>query len=349
MDSNEHRDDGSGTNGAAAGNGSRRYAVALPPFARPAIAIGVVATALIAAGLVLNLITGITTARWAAAVGVIVVLAAAAIGLIAARRRSADRRARPSRSDQGKAAPTMEEPPQPEQSGEQDSRQEEPTVAEQGQAKPTEEQDDRQQEPAKEDSNQPDPITEQEDHQAEPAGQEDHRQAEPAVDEPAQAEPAADEPGEAEPAGEQEDHQVKPASSRTGSPVEWLRGRLPVPAAGVRVSLPLAGYLLLAGAMAAGAVVLAVLSSGWSNSAGFAQLWLVPEQQQTAVLGVRNNFQDTRTFQLELSRGANVVSDWQLRLAPGESWQSTIVAPKGGPLAARLASPIQVLNVAVTP
>lgn len=128
----------------------------------------------------------------------------------------------------------------------------------------------------------------------------------------------------------------------------WTWKPAHVPSLGVRSALPAAGYLLLALGLAAGAVVLAARSAGWRQTPGFAQLWLVPGNG-TAVLGVRNHYPGTETFRLELRRGAVPVADWQLRLAAGQTWRSSVVAPAGSPLSALLATPNRVLTVAVTP
>jgi hypothetical protein len=133
---------------------------------------------------------------------------------------------------------------------------------------------------------------------------------------------------------------------RTGkgevAPVPYLRVR------SFAFDLPTTGYLLLAVALAAGAVVLAARGVGWQRSAGFAELWLVPEKG-TAALGVRNDYPATETFRLVLRRGAVPVGDWQLRLAAGQSWRSSIVAPAGSSLTATLTGTTRVLTVAVTP
>jgi hypothetical protein len=114
---------------------------------------------------------------------------------------------------------------------------------------------------------------------------------------------------------------------------------------GLRVSPLTGGFLLLAAALAGGAVWLAVASANWQRSPGFAQLWLVPAKGSNATLGVRDDYPGRQAFRLTLRSGARTVTTWDLALAYGETWQRTVTGPAGGKLAATLTAPDRVLSV----
>lgn len=119
-----------------------------------------------------------------------------------------------------------------------------------------------------------------------------------------------------------------------------------VPATGFALALPTAGYLLLAAALAGGAVWLAAASAGWPRTPGFAQLWLVPAKGAAATVGVRDSYPGRQTFRLVLRSDAKTVGSWDLALAEGQTWQRAVTVPAGGPLVATLTTPGRVLTVA---
>ena len=114
---------------------------------------------------------------------------------------------------------------------------------------------------------------------------------------------------------------------------------------GFRVSPFTGGFLLLAAALAVGAVWLAVASANGQRSPGFAQLWLVPAQGANATLGVRDDYPGHQAFRLTLRSGAKTVTTWNLALTYGVTWQRTVTGPTGGTLAATLTAPDRVLSV----
>lgn len=114
---------------------------------------------------------------------------------------------------------------------------------------------------------------------------------------------------------------------------------------GFRVSPLTGGFLLLAAALAGGAIWLAVASANWQPSPGFAQLWLVPAQGANATLGVRDDYPGRQAFRLTLRSTAMTITTWELTLTYGETWQRTVTAPAEGKLAATLAAPDRTLSV----
>jgi hypothetical protein len=107
---------------------------------------------------------------------------------------------------------------------------------------------------------------------------------------------------------------------------------------------PLAGaFLLIAVALAGGAVWLANASANWQRSPGFAQLWLVPGKRATATLAVRDGYPGRLVFRLALRGVSETAITWDLKLADGETWQQTVTVPPGGKLAATLTTPDRVL------
>jgi hypothetical protein len=120
----------------------------------------------------------------------------------------------------------------------------------------------------------------------------------------------------------------------------------PVRRSGFRFSPVTGGFLMLAAALAGGAVWLANGSAGWQHSPGFAQLWLTPATKATSTLGVRDNFPGRQTFRLVLrGDGGKVLGAWDLSLAQGQAWQRTVARPAGSTLIARLGMPGQTLTV----
>jgi hypothetical protein len=105
------------------------------------------------------------------------------------------------------------------------------------------------------------------------------------------------------------------------------------------------GFLLLAAALAGGAVWLGDASAGWQHTPGFAQLWLVPAKGASATLGVRDDYPGRQAFLMVLRNGAKTVGTWHLTLAAGETWQRTVTATAGDKLAATLTTPNQLLTV----
>jgi hypothetical protein len=117
---------------------------------------------------------------------------------------------------------------------------------------------------------------------------------------------------------------------------------------GFQIAPVAGGFLVLAAALAGGAVWLAAASANWPRSPGFAQLWLVPSKGASAVLGVRDNYPGRQAFRLTL-RDGQAVTTWNLRLDEGETWQRTVTAPRpplpGSKLTATLTTPGRVLSV----
>ena len=130
--------------------------------------------------------------------------------------------------------------------------------------------------------------------------------------------------------------------SLLGSAVAWLRcqpssGETP---ASLRSQLPgrREGALFgLAAVLLVGAFGLAHISAARQNQPNFTQLWIVPDAASAGrviQLGVRNQEQDTRSFDLELRVDGDVVRDWHpITLAPQQTWQVQVNAPDGGPFA----------------
>jgi uncharacterized membrane protein len=116
----------------------------------------------------------------------------------------------------------------------------------------------------------------------------------------------------------------------------------PVRARGSAVSPLTGGFLLLAAALAGGAVWLGAASAGWHPAPGFAQLSLVPGQGTTATLAVRDSYRGRESFRLVLTEAGHTVSTWQLTLDDGETWQRTVT---GSGLTATLTTPDQTLKV----
>lgn len=96
----------------------------------------------------------------------------------------------------------------------------------------------------------------------------------------------------------------------------------------------IAGYALAAVVIAGSAIGLAAASSGWRDSPGFAQLWLVPGHGAT--LGVRSGYDAAQTFHVVLRNGAKAMGTWDFSLGAGQTWQRTITAPAGQRLTAQL-------------
>jgi hypothetical protein len=119
----------------------------------------------------------------------------------------------------------------------------------------------------------------------------------------------------------------------------------PVRRSGFRFSPVTGGFLMLAAALAGGAVWLANASAGWQHSPGFAQLWLTPATEATSTLGVRDNFPGQETFQLVLRDGGKAIGTWDLLLSEGQAWQRTVARPAGSTLTATLDVPGQTLRV----
>jgi hypothetical protein len=120
----------------------------------------------------------------------------------------------------------------------------------------------------------------------------------------------------------------------------------PVLRRGLRPSPVTGGFLLLAAALAGGAVWLGNASAGWRHSPGFAQLWLTPATDTTSTLGVRDSFPGQQAFRLVLrGNGGKVLGTWDLSLAEGEAWQRTVARPAGSTLTATLGMPGQTLTV----
>jgi hypothetical protein len=113
------------------------------------------------------------------------------------------------------------------------------------------------------------------------------------------------------------------------------------------------GYALATLIVTGVAIGLAVVSSGWAHTAGFAELWLVRAQQASHVtLGVRSSYHQPERFHLELRRGAAAIASWELTLAAGQSWQRDLAVTGVQRLTASLTSTATVtptLTVALTP
>jgi hypothetical protein len=114
---------------------------------------------------------------------------------------------------------------------------------------------------------------------------------------------------------------------------------------GFRFSPVTGGFLMLAAALAGGAVWLANASAGWQDSPGFAQLWLTPATEATSTLGVRDSYPGQQTFQLVLRDDGKAIGTWDLLLSEGQAWQRTVARPAGSTLTATLDVPGQTLRV----
>jgi Protein of unknown function (DUF1616) len=140
--------------------------------------------------------------------------------------------------------------------------------------------------------------------------------------------------------------------SRSELPHASRLPRLPCLPRWTPVTRLVACYALAAGAIAAGAVGLAVASAGWQHSPGFAQLWLVPSRGVAtggqATLGVRSGYAAAQTFHVVLRNGAKAISTWDFSLGTGQSWQRTITAAAGERLTAQLTTGQQATAQTVT-
>jgi hypothetical protein len=75
--------------------------------------------------------------------------------------------------------------------------------------------------------------------------------------------------------------------------------------------------------------------------AHFSSLWMLPQggPGRPLLLGVQSHEGGSLGYRLELARGSRTVRSWELRLAPGGSWQARLPAAAlggGGPLVASL-------------
>ncbi len=103
----------------------------------------------------------------------------------------------------------------------------------------------------------------------------------------------------------------------------------PGPGPGWRNSLRYAPALLVLGS-AFGVAVTGALNE---PKAGFTQLWMLPvsAESRTVQLGVRNSESAPTGYRLELRVAGQRVEQWeQLRLAPGESWETRATLPEAG-------------------
>jgi hypothetical protein len=106
----------------------------------------------------------------------------------------------------------------------------------------------------------------------------------------------------------------------------------------IRPSILHAVVYVVAGAIAMGAVALAVLGADAQKYPGYTQLWLTPFKNDTqrATLGIANQQGSTLKYRLVLRRNGRVDDSWNITLATGDTWQRTVTYTMKYPLVADL-------------
>lgn len=125
------------------------------------------------------------------------------------------------------------------------------------------------------------------------------------------------------------------------------------PTAPVRLGGPLPAAAAYLAAIAIAGLAVAIAAGGQSrqlSSSHFSVLWLLPQgppsgyagdhpATQPVVVGARSHEDRALTYRLQVTRNGRTVSQWELRLKPGQRWQARLPGPAiagGGPLVASL-------------
>lgn len=79
-----------------------------------------------------------------------------------------------------------------------------------------------------------------------------------------------------------------------------------------------------------GAFAISLIATQRTPQAGFTQLWMLPPANTSSVrIGVRNEEQNTKHYNVQLSASGSPVNTWNdITLAPGQSWTVTVPLPE---------------------
>ena len=97
---------------------------------------------------------------------------------------------------------------------------------------------------------------------------------------------------------------------------------------GLTLSKAQLGLILSAVAIAIASLWLSRVAALNQPYPGFTQLWLLPAQQGTVRLGVKNMESETTNYNLQLEIRGNVIHEWgSIELLPGQEWDVTFKLP----------------------
>ena len=109
--------------------------------------------------------------------------------------------------------------------------------------------------------------------------------------------------------------------------IEWLPPRLPL-----RVVLRPAISLSVAAVIAGWAISIASGGAGEERErAHFTQIWALPQASGRVAIGVTNDEGATESYRLRIASGGVTLSERELRLGDGDSWQTSLSIPSISP------------------